>query len=199
LNTDYIDLYQCHIANPEDPELFLDALDELVERRKIRAYGISTNSVEAVKAFNQRGSCAVVQLDYSILNRHPEHELLPYCLENNIATLIRGPLAMGKLSGKMHAATTFPETDTRKNWLGEESKEKFLADLEKVERLRFLGTEGRTMAQAALAFVLSTPGVTCAIPGAKNTTQAIANAEAGEMVLTAEELSQIEAVSPSHA
>lgn len=197
LGTDYIDLYQCHIGEPSDPELFLDALEELVQRGKIRAYGISTNSLGAVQAFNARGTCSVVQLDYSILNRKPEADLLPYCQENNIGTLIRGPLAMGKLTGKMTPETTFPDTDTRRNWVTEANHNKFVDDLEKVEQLRFLATDNRTMAQAALAFVLAQPGVTVAIPGAKNVTQAVANAAASDMPLTAEELTRIAEVAPS--
>jgi aryl-alcohol dehydrogenase-like predicted oxidoreductase len=96
LRADTIDLYQCHIGNPDDPDLFLDALDELVAVGKVRAYGISTGSLQAVQRFNARQTCSVVQLDYSILNRKPEADLLPYCRDNNIGTLIRGPLAMGK-------------------------------------------------------------------------------------------------------
>jgi len=195
LGTDYVDLYQCHIGNPDDPNIFLDACDELVQKGKVRAYGISTNSLDAVKAFNARGTCSVVQLDYSILNRKPEGDLLPYCAEHGIGTLIRGPLAMGKLSGKMSPETTFPETDTRQRWAAtEESRVKFRRDLEAVERLRFLAADDRTMAQAALAFVLAQPGVTVAIPGAKNPAQALANAAAAERPLTADDRARIDAV-----
>ena len=195
LGTDYVDLYQCHIGNPDDPNIFLDACDELVQKGKVRAYGISTNSLDAVKAFNARGTCSVVQLDYSILNRKPEGDLLPYCAEHGIGTLIRGPLAMGKLSGKMSPETTFPETDTRQRWAAtEESRVKFRRDLEAVERLRFLAADDRTMALAALAFVLAQPGVTVAIPGAKNPAQALANAAAAERPLTADDRARIDAV-----
>jgi aryl-alcohol dehydrogenase-like predicted oxidoreductase len=196
LRTDYIDLYQCHIGNPEDPDLFLEALEELVQVGKIRAYGISTGSLDAVKAFNRAGNCSVVQLDYSILNRKPEADLLPYCRENNIGTLIRGPLAMGKLTGKMTPATTFPDNDTRQKWVSDENRAKFAADLQTVERLRFLGTPERTMAQAALAFVLAQPGATVAIPGAKNPAQAVANARAADLTLPDAEMARVADVCP---
>lgn len=195
LRTDVIDLYQCHIGSPEEPELFLDALDELVQVGKIRAYGISTNSLDTVRAFNARGTCSVVQLDYSLLNRRPEADLLPYCRENNIGTLIRGPLAMGKLTGKMTPATTFPENDTRRRWT-EGDGAAFRRDLETVERLRFLQTGERSLAQAALAFVLAQPGATVAIPGAKNPEQARANAAAADLPLTATERARIDSVCP---
>ena len=191
LRTDVIDLYQCHIGSPDDPELFLDALDELVQAGKIRAYGISTNRLESVQAFNARGTCSVVQLDYSILNRRPEADLLPYCRDNNIGTLIRGPLAMGKLTGKMTPETTFPENDTRRRWTENDGRTAFLRDLDRVEQLRFLATKDRTMAQAALAFVLAHPAATVAIPGAKNPDQARANAAAADKPLSDAELAQI--------
>ena len=200
LKAERIDLYQCHIGNPDDPDLFLDALDELVEVGKVRAYGISTGSLEAVKRFNARGTCAVVQLDYSILNRKPEADLLPYCHENNIGTLIRGPLAMGKLTGKMSASTTFPETDTRRRWTEGDARAGFLRDLEKVEYLRFLQNEERTLAQAALAFVLRAhPGATVAIPGAKNPEQALANARAADLPLSDDEMARIAEICPPPA
>ena len=196
LRTDVIDLYQCHIGSPENTDLFLDALDELVQVGKIRAYGISTGSLEAVQKFNARGTCSVVQLDYSILNRKPEADLLPYCAANNIGTLIRGPLAMGKLSGKMTPATTFPDTDTRQNWTKPENLQKFADDLATVDRLRFLQTGERTLAQAALAFVLAQDGATVAIPGAKNIAQAVSNAHAADLALTPDEMAQIAPVCP---
>ncbi len=199
LKSDVIDLYQCHIGSPPEPEMFLDALDELVQAGKVRAYGISTNSLAAAQAFNARGTCAVVQLDYSILNRKPEADLLPYCRENNIGTLIRGPLAMGKLTGKMAPDTTFPDTDTRQKWTQGDGKANFVRDLERVDRLRFLQSEGRTMAQAALAFVLAHPGATVAIPGAKNPEQARANAAAADLPLTGDEMARINEVCPPPA
>lgn len=196
LGTDVIDLYQCHMGNPSGPELLLDALDELVQVGKIRAYGISSDSLDAVKAFNARGTCSVVQLEYSILNRKREADLLPYCRENNIGTLIRGPLAMGKLTGKMTPDWTFAENDVRRRWVDGEAKAYFARDLEKVERLRFLAAGGRTMAQAALAFVLAHPGVTTAIPGAKTPEQAVANAASADMPLSDEQMARIAEVCP---
>lgn len=195
LKRDTIDLYQCHIGDPPDPDLFLDALDELVQAGKIRAYGISTNRLASVQAFNARGTCAVVQLDYSILNRKPEADLLPFCHANHIGTLIRGPLAMGKLTGKMTPDATFPANDTRQKWT-QGDKAGFVRDLEKVDQLRFLQTGDRTLAQAALAFVLAQEGATIAIPGAKNEAQARSNAGAADKILSEEEKAHVASVCP---
>jgi len=195
LRTDYIDLYQCHIGNPTDAEIdvFLEAFERLKEQGKIRAYGISTNSADALMRFNKHGTCATCQLDYSILNRAPERDLLPYCQENDIGVIVRGPLAMGVLSGKFTPDTVFTD-DVRRSWNEGERRERFLRRLEIVERLRFLERDGRTMAQAALQFVLSHPAVSCAIPGAKSPQQAEANASAGDETLTEEELKAIDEI-----
>jgi aryl-alcohol dehydrogenase-like predicted oxidoreductase len=117
LRTDYLDLYQCHIGNPTDAEVevFLDAFERLKEQGKIRAYGISTNSLDALLRFNRHGTCATCQLDYSILNRTPERDLLPYCLEHDIGVIVRGPLAMGVLAGKFTPDTVFTD-DVRRSW-----------------------------------------------------------------------------------
>ncbi len=201
LRTDYIDLYQCHIGNPTDAEIdvFLAAFERLKEQGKIRAYGISTNSLDALQRFNKHGTCATCQLDYSILNRVPERDLLPYCQENNIGVIVRGPLAMGILSGKFTPDTVFTD-DVRRSWNEGERRERFLRRLQVVEKLKFLEKGGRTMAQAALQFVLSHPAVSCAIPGAKSPQQAEANAKAGDGSLTDEELKAInEIVQPESA
>jgi aryl-alcohol dehydrogenase-like predicted oxidoreductase len=197
LRTDYIDLYQCHIGNPTDAEVevFLDAFERLKEQGKIRAYGISTNSLDALLRFNRHGTCATCQLDYSILNRTPERDLLPYCLEHDIGVIVRGPLAMGVLAGKFTPDTVFTD-DVRRSWNEGERRERFLRRLEIVERLRFLERNGRTMAQAALQFVLAHPAVSCAIPGAKNPQQAESNAKSADGELTSDELAAINAVVP---
>ncbi len=195
LRTDYIDLYQCHIGDPTDAEIdvFLEAFERLKEQGKIRAYGISTNSADALMRFNKHGTCATCQLDYSILNRAPERDLLPYCQENDIGVIVRGPLAMGILSGKFTPDTVFTD-DVRRSWNEGERRERFLRRLEIVERLRFLERDGRTMAQGALQFVLSHPAVSCAIPGAKSPQQAEANAKAGDGTLTEEELKAVDEI-----
>jgi myo-inositol catabolism protein IolS len=81
-----------------------------------------------------------VQLDYSILNREPEREILPYLEERGIG-VVRAPLRMGILTGKFSEETTFPESDIREDWPQERW---FEESLQKVERLRPLA-DGRTL------------------------------------------------------
>ncbi|MGH2461162.1 MAG: aldo/keto reductase [Chloroflexota bacterium] len=186
-----IDLYQCHIGTLEDPSIFLEAFDRLIEKGKIRHYAISTNSLEVLRRFNRDGRCASCQINYSILNPGAAADILPYCRENEIGTLIRGPIAQGVLAGKFDENTTFDD-QVRVGWNQGEGRERFLRQVRQVEKLRFLARPDRTMAQAALRYVLANPGVTTAIPGAKNVAQIQANAAAADGELSAEDLARIQ-------
>lgn len=194
LQTDYLDLLQCHLggATQVETEVFVEGFTRLQDAGLIRAWGVSTNSVEVLKKFNANGECAACQLDYSLLNRVPEKNVLPYCQENNVGTLIRGPLAKALLSGKFTADSKFDDI-VRQGWNEGSGREAFLKNLEQVEQLRFLAN-GRTMAHAALQYVLAHPAVTCAIPGAKSPQQIAENAAAADGALTDEELKQARAV-----
>ena len=91
LQTDYVDLLQRHIPfNEPTYEIFLDAFKKLKKEGKIRAYGISTSNFGHLKEFNSDGECGTLQIDYSILNRTSEKDILPYCKENNIGVIVRG-------------------------------------------------------------------------------------------------------------
>lgn len=198
LQTDHIDVIQSHI-DFRDPtmEVFVEGFQKLQREGKVRAYGVSTSDLEYLKAFNSDGGCASLQTDYSILNRTAEAEIFPYCMEHDIGVIVRGPLAMGILTGKFDPDWTFPEDDWRRRWQETpEEREIFLQDLEKVDQLRPLA-EDRTMAQLALQFVMAHPAVTAAIPGAKNQRQLEDNVQAALLPpLTDEEMAHIDAVTP---
>ncbi len=199
LRTDYVDVIQSHI-DFRDPtmEVFLEGFQRLQRDGKVRAYGVSTSDFEYLQAFNADGGCATLQIDYSILNRTAEADIFPYCQEHNIGVIVRGPLAMGILTGKFGPNTQFGEGDFRQRWQ-ETPKEReiYLQDLAKAEKLRPLA-EGRTMAQLALQFVMTHPAVTVVIPGAKTIKQLEDNVGAALLPpLTPDELARIDAVTPS--
>jgi aryl-alcohol dehydrogenase-like predicted oxidoreductase len=191
MRIDTIDVYQCHIGDLPDPSIFLEAFETLVKQGKVRCYGISTNSVDALARFNRDGHCSVVQLDYSFLNRTPEQAILPYAKDNNIGVIVRGPLAQGLAAGKFTKDSQFTDS-VREKWNTGEGRAKFLQRLDVVDRVRFLEKPDRPMSQAALQFVISHPAVSVAIPGAKSPAQARANAMAGEAVLGADELAKVQ-------
>lgn len=193
MKIDTIDFYQCHIGELADPSIFLEAFERLVEQGKIRAYGISTNSLAVAQAFNRDGKCAAIQLNYSMLNRSAAADLLPWCAANDIGTLIRGPIAQGVLAGKFTPEAHFDDI-VRVGWNDGTGRAQFLRRLEQVEQIRFLEKPDRTLAQSALQWVLDNPGVTCAIPGAKNVAQITSNARAADGTLSPEEFDRLEGV-----
>ncbi len=201
LQTDYLDVIQSHISF-QDPtmEIFLEGFQRLQQEGKVRAYGVSTSDFDYLQAFAGDGNCATLQIDYSILNRTPEKDILPYCRQNDIGVIIRGPLAMGILSGKFSAGSNFTAGDFRQRWIDDPDEHQiFLADLAKVEQLKSLAQE-RTLAQLALQFTLAHPAVSTVIPGAKTTTQLQDNLRAALLpALTADEMAQIDAVTPPGA
>ena len=136
LQTDYLDLIQCHIDYREPHmEIFVEGFQKLQAQGKVRAYGLSTSDYDYLQAFNADNKAATLQIDYSILNRTPEAEIFPYITEHNLGVLTRGPLAMGILTGKFTAESTFGPGDFRQNWVkNPEEHEIFLSDLAKVER-----------------------------------------------------------------
>ncbi|MFW6234932.1 MAG: aldo/keto reductase, partial [Spirochaetota bacterium] len=104
LGTDYIDIMQSHI-NFQDPtmDVFLEGFEKLKADGKIRAYGVSTSDFDYLRAFNDRGGCSTLQIDYSILNRTGEADCLEYCRTHGIGVIVRGALAMGILTCKFSA------------------------------------------------------------------------------------------------
>ncbi|MFZ4814553.1 MAG: aldo/keto reductase [Phototrophicaceae bacterium] len=198
LQTDYIDIIQSHINfHDATMDIFLEGFQKLQAAGKVRAYGVSTIDFEYLKEFNADGHCATLQVDYSILNRIAEGDVLPYCQANNIGVIVRGALAMGILTGKFDKDTRFGEGDFRKRWHeNADEYQVFLDDLAKVEQLKPLA-QGRTLAQLALQFTLAHPAVTTVIPGAKNIRQLNDNVQAGLLPpLSADELAQINAIVP---
>src|SRR5262249_19497487 len=156
MKIDTIDFYQCHIGDLKDPTIFLEAFERLVEQGKVRAYGISTNSLAVAEAFNREGTCAAIQLNYSLVNRGAANDLLPWCKESNIGTLIRGPIAQGVLAGKFTPESRFDDS-VRIGWNEGPGRERFLGQLAQVEKWKPLARPDRTLAQIALAWVLANP------------------------------------------
>jgi len=200
LGTDHLDVIQCHIDQPEpNTQVFIDGFRRLKETGKVRAWGVSTSDLQHLQRFNADGDCDVLQTDYSILNRTAEREIFPYCREHGIGVIVRGPLAMGLLTGKYSASDTFTSGDFRSAWIDDpQQNEQFLRDLAVVDELRSVLPEGETMSQFALRFVRSHPDVSTVIPGARNERQAASNAAAGlAPKLSAKEREDIERLVPS--
>ena len=188
LRTDWIDVLLCHQSKIEDPSIFIEAFLQLREAGLVRACGISTNSLDVVKAFHAGGVCDVVEAEYSLLNPKAGRELLPYCREHNIAVLARGPLAKGLLSGKYDSETVFDD-EIRQKWQqrGVPGDSPFLRQCRKLERLQASIPDNRALLEFSLRFAFSHDADPVVIPGAKSAAQAAMNAGAGNRTLDAAE------------
>jgi myo-inositol catabolism protein IolS len=202
LGTDYIDLYQIHwptgsFGSKKVPiEETMGALNGLKEQGKIRAIGVSNFSREQIEDASRYGRIDSHQPPYSLFWRQEEKDAIPYCTRNNISILAYSPMAQGILTGKFGPEHTFEEGDHRtKNRLF--NPEHYTRVQEALAKLRPIAKRnGITMAQLALAWVISHSG-TCAIAGARNAAQAVQNAEAGEVILSNTDLTEMDIIGRS--
>lgn len=101
LQTDYIDLYQLHGGTIDDPiEETIEAFEQLVQQGKIRYYGISSIRPNVIRKYVELSNIQSVMMQYSLLDRRPEEEMLGYLHQHRISVLARGVLAQGLLINK---------------------------------------------------------------------------------------------------
>lgn len=202
LGTDVIDLYQIHwpagtFGSERVPlEETMEALVRLREQGKIRAIGVSNFDLAQLRQACALGPVDSLQPPYSLLWRHAERELLPWCRAHGVAVLAYSPLAQGLLTGKIGPEQPLEEGDNRRdNRLFQPPLRARAHAL--VEAMRPLAaTRGITLAQLALAWVADQPG-TAAIAGARTPAQARENAAAGTLLLEPELRAKLDALGPS--
>ncbi len=190
LQTDYIDLYQCHRYDPDTPiEETMGALSDAVRSGKVRAIGFSEWSPVQIKdALAVPDSVKFVssQPQYSLLWRRPEAKVIPLCAANGIGQIVWSPLAQGVLTGKYRPGQTPPDDSRAASDDMGEYMDRLMNDrlLEAVQQLQPLAdAAGCTMAQFALAWVLRQPNVTSAIIGASRPGQVSDNARASGLAI----------------
>lgn len=195
LQTDYIDLYQVHWPDPKVPiEETAVELDRLKASGKVRAVGVSNYSVEQMETWRRVAPLDTDQPPYNLLEREIEADILPYCWENGIATLIYGVLCRGLLSGKFTPALTLGPGDIRARdpkFQGERFRQYLLA----VDRLKaFAAERGKDVTQLAGRWALDKPEVTVALWGARNPQQIAPAAGVAGWSLTAQDVAAVEAI-----
>ncbi len=201
LQTDYIDLYQCHWVDPQTPvEESMRAMDDLVRAGKIRYVGVSNFGVDLLRRCLSVRHVDALQPVYNLFERGIETEIIPFCQEEGIGILAYSPLAKGVLAGRYTLDTIFPPDDERaqmKSYQGAQWR----ASLDKVAHLKELAsTWGVTVSQLAIAWVLANPAITVCLVGGKNVSQVEDNVGAASVTLSLEQLQAIEqAVGAYHA
>jgi aryl-alcohol dehydrogenase-like predicted oxidoreductase len=197
LQTDVIDLYQMHWPPSDNgPQLeeAWQAMSDLQRQGKVRWIGVSNFSPGQMERAAKIAPVTSDQPPYSLIRRQIEQDVLPHCLKHGIGVISYAPMASGLLTGAMtrERAAALPTDDFRSR--NPEFKDpKLSKNLELVERLRKVGARhGRGPGEVAIAWVLRHPAITGAIVGARNARQAEGVMRAGELKLTAEEISEIE-------
>lgn len=178
LQTDYIDLYQLHGGTIDDPiDETIQAFEELKTEGWIRSYGISSIRPNVIRQYIEKSNIVSNMMQYSLLDRRPEEEMLPLLAENNIGVVVRGAVAKGLLIDKDPA-------DYLEYSKGE------ISSLQK-ELLAFCD-ESRQSSHVALHYVLAQPAVSTVALGASSLDQLKNNLKlVGTTPLTSEELAKL--------
>lgn len=191
LGVDALDLTQLHCVPPDvlqQGDVF-QWLRELQAEGKIKSFGASVESMDEAHVCLKQEGLASLQIIFSIFRQKPLHTLLEQAQKQNVALIVRLPLASGLLSGKYNKGTHFAATDHRTfNRNGEAFNVgetfaglPFEKGVELADALKAFVPDGMTMAQMALRWILDLPAVTTIIPGAKNPVMAEANAAASAL------------------
>ena len=170
------DLMQFHVWEDHfiEDDRWAKKMDKLRTQGLIDAVGISINRWEpwnGVKTVRS-GLIDAVQVIYNIFDQNPEDELLPACAEMDVAVIARVPFDEGTLTGNLNLASTWPDDDWRSTYFVPENLK---SSVEHGEALRPLLSEGMSMPEMALRFILNEDRVSTIIPGMRKLNHVEAN------------------------
>lgn len=202
LRTDHVDLYQIHLPDPTTPlEETMRALDDMVRSGKVRYVGASQYQAWQICRSNDLAErygwvpYVTTQAPYNLLERGVEKELLPFCRAMGVGLLAFFALANGLLAGRYPQGAP-PPADSRAAAF--ERTRRYLAQYATpqnyvlIDRFTaFAHERGHTLADLAIAWVLTEPLVSTVLTGASSVEQVLANARAGAWKLTAEEQAEV--------
>ena len=200
LNTDYLDLYLIH--EPDTSRPFsepMEAFADFQRQGKIRYGGVSNFSAEQMEECLETFPIICNQVGYHLFDFRPEAETFPFCQQQGVGLMAFGSLAHGLLTGTMTPDTRFGDDDWRRDRpiFGQPLFEgdHFLRNLQKVEALKEVAaSKGKTVAQLALAWVLSNPVISVALVGIKRPSELEENVGAADWVITEPEQEEIRAI-----
>ncbi|GGV02309.1 oxidoreductase [Streptomyces litmocidini] len=195
LRTDHLDVYFLHRVDPRVPvEESWGELAKLAAEGKVRALGISEASADEVRRARAVHPVAAVQSEFSLFTRDFQGDVVPFCREHGIAFLCHSPLGSGLLGGRYTTPVDLAEGDFRAD-MPRFTEEAMAANAALVDRVRLVGERrGATPAQVALAWLLAQGEHVIPIPGTKTPHYLEQNAAAAELVLSAEDLAELDAL-----
>jgi myo-inositol catabolism protein IolS len=201
LRTDHVDVYLVHWPDPQTPlEETVTTLHDIKRAGKTRLVGVSNFDVELLEKARQYGSLDVLQVGYNLFDWRMEREVFPYCQAHSIGVMAYGSLAYGMLTGAFTEETTFEPADWRSNGVAFGQPilggDNFRHNVGLVRRLRdeVATPKGLTVAQLALAWVLTNPIVTTAMVGARVPAEIKENVGAATVQLSEEDVSRIRGI-----
>ena len=200
LGTDYVDLYQPARVDPKVPiEDTIGGIAEMVKAGYVRHIGLSEAGVETIRRAHAVHPISALQIEYSLMTRTIEDEILPTTRALGIAITAYGVLSRGLLSGRLQAGQSFNPQDFRAHsprFQGENLKR----NAELVGALSAVAAKrGATAAQVAIAWVLRRGDDIIPLIGARHREQLKESLAALELELTPAELAEIEAAVPAGA
>lgn len=194
LGTDYIDLYQIHWADVTTPiEETMEAVELLIQQGKVRYAGVCNYNADQMQEAEHTLKLVSNQVPYSMVNRKIEEELVPHCVANKKSILAYSPMERGLLTGKIKPGHVFSEGDHRAGLKFFSPANINLVNifLNKVKHIA--DDKGVSLGQLALRWTVDKPGITIALAGARNAQQAIQNAKAADIAISADEMHYINA------
>ncbi len=200
LGVDEIDLYYLHRVDTKTPiEETVGAMADLVKAGKVRYLGLSEASAQTLRRACKVHPISALQTEYSLWSRDPEGEIIDTCRELGIGFVPYSPLSRGFLSGEIKSIDDLAADDFRRvspRFQGEN----FQKNIDLVDKIKQMATEkGCTPSQLALAWVLAQGDDMFPIPGTKRVKYLEENAAAATVRLTAEDLADLEKISPQSA
>ncbi|EPY00471.1 aldo/keto reductase [Magnetospirillum fulvum] len=193
LNIDVIDLFYQHRVDPAVPiEDVAGAVKDLIQAGKVRHFGLSEAGVQTIRRAHAVQPVTALQSEYSLWTRGPEAEILPTLEELGIGFVPYSPLGKGFLTGKMTETTSFGSTDFR-SILPRFTPAALKANQALIDLLgRIAAKKQASPAQIALAWLLAQKPWIVPIPGTTKLSRLDENNGAAALVLTADDLAEIE-------
>ncbi|MFW5898350.1 MAG: aldo/keto reductase [Candidatus Saliniplasma sp.] len=166
LGTSYIDYYLVHFADPETSvEETVGALNDLKTDGKIDGYGVSHIGLDEIRKYSKAGKLSIALMEFNAVSRKAKEELLPFCIKKDIGAVAFSVTGRGILTGKYRKDSP-PEKAGMKSIDPLFKHAKFQSALRIVDKLKEIGKKyDKTPVQTAIRWVLSQPGIICALTG----------------------------------
>ena len=194
LGMDHVDLYYQHRIDPKvEPEVVAETMGELIKEGKIRSWGISETTEEYLRRANAVTPVTAIENRYSMMARWHE-SIWPACEELNIAYVAFSPMANGFLTGAYNPNTKFEGSQDYRTRMPQYTEEGYAKAKALLDLLNEMAAQKNcTMAQLSLAWMICKKPYIIPIPGSRKLDRLRANFEAGNVIVTPEEIALIDA------